>query len=47
MATASIDMGFSPEVKAKAEKVTALLGLRRLIGYIVKLIGENSTKVIT
>jgi uncharacterized protein (DUF1778 family) len=47
MATARIDMRLSPEVKAKAEKASALLGLRSLTEYIVKLIDENSTKVIT
>ena len=47
MVTARIDMRLSPEVKARAEKASALLGLRSLTEYIVKLIDENSTKVIT
>jgi uncharacterized protein (DUF1778 family) len=46
MATARLDMRLSPEIKAKAEKASALLGLRSLTEYIVKLIDENSTKVI-
>jgi len=46
MATARLDMRLSPDVKAKAEKASALLGVRSLTEYIVKLIDENSTKVI-
>ncbi|WP_457575785.1 type II toxin-antitoxin system TacA family antitoxin [Desulfomarina sp.] len=46
MATARLDMRLSPEIKAKAEKASALLGQRSLTEYIVKLIDENSTKVI-
>jgi len=47
MVTARIDMRLSPEVKAKAEKASALLGLRSLTEYIVKILDENSTKIIT
>jgi uncharacterized protein (DUF1778 family) len=46
MATARLDMRLSPDIKAKAEKASALLGVRSLTEYIVKLIDENSTKVI-
>ncbi len=46
MATARLDMRLSSEVKAKAEKASALLGVRSLTEYIVRLIDENSTKVI-
>jgi len=46
MATARLDMRLSPEIKEKAEKASALLGQRSLTEYIVKLIDENSTKVI-
>ncbi len=46
MATARLDMRLSAEIKAKAEKASALLGQRSLTEYIVKLIDENSTKVI-
>jgi len=44
--TARLDMRLSPDIKAKAEKASALLGVRSLTEYIVKLIDENSTKVI-
>jgi uncharacterized protein (DUF1778 family) len=47
MATARLDMRLNPEIKAKAEKASALLGLRSLTEYIVKLIDENSTQVIS
>ena len=46
MATARLDMRLSSEIKAKAEKASALLGLRSLTEYIVKLIDENSTEII-
>jgi uncharacterized protein (DUF1778 family) len=46
MATARLDMRLNQEVKAKAEKASALLGLKSLTEYVVKLIDENSTKVI-
>ena len=46
MATARLDMRLSPDIKAKAEKASALLGVKSLTEYIVKLIDENSTKVI-
>jgi uncharacterized protein (DUF1778 family) len=46
MATARLDMRLRPEIKEKAEKASALLGMRSLTEYIVKLIDENSTKVI-
>ena len=46
METARLDMRLSPDIKAKAEKASALLGLRSLTEYIIKFIDENSTKVI-
>ncbi len=46
MATARIDMRLDQETKEKAEKATALLGLRSLTEYIVSLMEENATKVI-
>ena len=46
MATARLDMRLSPDIKAKAEKASALLGVRSLTEYIVRLVDENSTKVI-
>ncbi len=39
-------MRLSPDIKAKAEKASALLGVRSLTEYIVRLIDENSTKAI-
>jgi uncharacterized protein (DUF1778 family) len=48
MATsARIDMRLSPEIKAKAEKASTLLGLKSLTEYIVKLIDEDSTQIIS
>lgn len=46
MTTARLDMRLNKEVKAKAEKASALLGLKSLSEYVVKLIDENATKVI-
>ncbi len=46
MTTARLDMRLDKEVKAKAEKASALLGLKSLTEYVVNLIDENSTKVI-
>jgi len=46
MVTARLDMRLRPEIKAKAEKASALLGMRSLTEYLVKLIDENSTKII-
>ena len=46
MATARIDMRLDQEIKDKAEKATALLGLRSLTDYLVNLMEENATKVI-
>ena len=34
------------EIKEKAEKASALLGLRSLTEYVVRLMEENSSKVI-
>jgi uncharacterized protein (DUF1778 family) len=46
MTTARLDMRLNKEIKAKAEKASALLGLKSLTEYIVNLIDENSTQVI-
>jgi len=46
MATARFDMRLNKEVKAKAEKAAALLGLKSLTEYVVNLIDENATQVI-
>ncbi len=46
MPTARLDMRLNKEVKAKAEKASALLGLKSLTEYVVNLIDENATQVI-
>jgi uncharacterized protein (DUF1778 family) len=46
MATARIDMRLDKEIKEKAEKASALLGLRSLTEYVVRLVEEDATKVI-
>lgn len=46
MATARIDMRLDEEIKIKAEKAAALLGLRSLTEYIIRLVDENASKVI-
>ena len=47
MATAArLDMRLDSRVKEKAEKASALLGLKSLTEYVVQLIDEDATKVI-
>jgi uncharacterized protein (DUF1778 family) len=46
MAATRLDIRLDQEVKAKAEKASALLGLKSLTEYIVKLIDDNATQVI-
>ncbi len=46
MATARLDMRLNEEIKAKAEKASALLGLKSLTEYVVRLIDDNATQVI-
>jgi len=47
MATAArLDMRLDPRVKEKAEKASALLGLRSMTEYVVRLIEEDATRVI-
>jgi len=46
MATARLDVRLNKKVKAKAEKASALLGLKSLTEYIVNLIEEDATQVI-
>ncbi len=46
MMNARIDMRVNQELKAKAEKASALLGLKSITEYIVSLIDENASKVI-
>lgn len=46
MATARFDMRLDEEVKAKAEKASALLGMKSLTEYVVRLMDKNATQVI-
>jgi len=46
MATTRLDIRLDEDIKAKAEKASALLGLKSLTEYVVKLMDENSTHVI-
>lgn len=46
MAITRLDMRLDEKTKAKAEKASALLGLKSLTEYIVRLIDENATRVI-
>ena len=47
MAIVRLDIRLDEEIKAKAEKASALLGLKGLTEYIVHLIDEDSTQVIS
>ncbi len=46
MATTRLDLRLSEEIKAKAEKASALLGLKSLTEYVVQLMNEDATRVI-
>jgi len=46
MATARLDMKLDLEIKQKAEKASALLGMRSLTEYVVHLMDEDASKVI-
>lgn len=46
MATARIDIRLSESLKARAEKASALLGAKSLTEYIVRLMDEDSARVI-
>lgn len=46
MATARLDLRLDEEIKAKAEKASALLGLKSLTDYVVRLMDEDSSQVI-
>jgi len=47
MVTARLDICLDEEIKAKAEKASALLGLKSLTEYVVRLMDEDSTQVIS
>jgi uncharacterized protein (DUF1778 family) len=46
MTTARFDMRLEAELKAKAEKASALLGMKSLTDYVVMLMDENASYVI-
>ncbi len=46
MATTRFDMRLDEEIKAKAEKASALLGLTSLTEYVVRLMDQDATQVI-
>ena len=46
MATARLDIRLDEEIKVKAEKASALLGLKSLTEYVVRLMDEDSSQVI-
>lgn len=46
MATARLDLKLDLEIKQKAEKASALLGMRSLTEYVVHLMNEDASKVI-
>ncbi|PLX97021.1 MAG: DUF1778 domain-containing protein [Desulfuromonas sp.] len=46
MATARLDMRLNQEIKEKAEKASALLGMRSLTEYVVRLMEEDADRVI-
>jgi len=46
MANARLDIRLNEEIKAKAEKASALLGLKSLTEYVVRLMDEDASQVI-
>lgn len=46
MATTRLDLRLDEEIKARAEKASALLGRKSLTEYVVRLLDEDSTQVI-
>lgn len=46
MATTRFDMRLDEELKAKAEKAAALLGMKSLTEYVCKLMDEDASRVI-
>ena len=46
MSMARIDMRLDEEIKAKAEKASALLGMKSLTEYLTQLMNEDASKVI-
>lgn len=46
MAITRLDMRLDEEIKAKAEKASALLGMKSLTEYVVRLMENDATRVI-
>ena len=46
MAMARIDMRLDEKIKAKAEKASALLGMKSLTEYLTHLMNEDASRVI-
>jgi len=46
MATTRFDMRLDEEIKLKAEKASALLGMKSLTEYVVRLMEQDASKVI-
>lgn len=46
MATTRFDMRLDEEIKVKAEKASALLGMKSLTEYVVRLMEQDATQVI-
>lgn len=46
MATTRFDMRLEEEIKTKAEKASALLGMKSLTEYVVRLMDQDATQVI-
>jgi len=46
VATTRLDMRLDEEIKTKAEKASALLGMKSLTEYVVRLMDNDATQVI-
>jgi len=46
MAITRFDMRLDEEIKSKAEKASALLGMKSLTEYVVRLMEQDATQVI-
>ncbi len=46
MTTARLDIRLNEEIKLRAEKASALLGLKSLTEYVVRLMDEDARRVI-
>lgn len=46
MSMSRLDLRLDQEIKTKAEKASALLGMKSLTEFVVKIMDENATQVI-